>query len=81
MYIIFVRFNSIYTKMIIEELAGGKNNRLLQSFCWLFAGVYTCIYCLGSKWKTIFRIIQPVANVKKSKGPYRSYFIDQMIIV
>ena len=43
MYIIFVRFNSIYTKMIIEELAGGKNNRLLQSFCWLFEGVYTCI--------------------------------------
>ena len=50
--------------MIIEELAGGKYNRLLQSFCWLFAGVYTGIYCLGSKWKTIFRIIQPVANVK-----------------
>ena len=40
MYIIFVRSNSIYTNMIIEELAGGKNNRLLQSFYWLFTGVY-----------------------------------------
>ena len=47
--------------MIIEELAGGKNNRLLQSFCWLFAGVYTCIYCLGQNgrlFSELFGLLQ-----------------------
>ena len=40
MYIISGMFNSIYTKMIIEELAGGKNNRLLV----ILLAVCGCVY-------------------------------------